>query len=422
MNEQKDPFITLAEGFVLENPLYYDKTGAWWEWVEARHQWRPIDETDILNELRARINLHTFSTVKDRQNLLEAIRQVARVKQPEEPPKNWVQFDSQYYDLETGQLAEATDEWFNTNPIPWSLGETSDTPTIDRLFDEWAGPKWRHTLYEIIAYSAYRGYPLHTIVVLIGGGANGKSKFRDLLGRFIGEDNLISTELDKLSTNRFESAKLWRKLVAVMGETNFNLLARTAIIKELSGEDLIDFERKFKEPWSGYNYALLFISTNSLPITEDVTVGFFRRFLIIDFPNQFDDGPNPVDRVPTQEYRNLARKVTEILPELLNKGTFTNQGDFDERKRRYEEASNPFPPFLEEHYVRGPEEYESYGKVFTHYNKWLKEHNRRQLGHKEFNKVLQLENLEVKRTTLDDQNDRWILEVRRKSGVFDFGN
>lgn len=416
----RDPFITLAEGFLNKSPLYYDEGANWWEWVEARNRWRPLDETDILNELRARINLHTFSTVSDRKNLLEAVRQVARTRAPEEPPKSWIQFDNEFFDIVSGQTTEATDEWFSTNPIPWSIGTSTETPTIDQLFEEWVGEKWKQTLYEVIAYACYRGYPLHVIVCLVGGGANGKSKFLELLQRFLGADNVVSTELDRLCANRFETANLWKKLVATMGETNFNLLTKTAIIKALTGEDLIGYERKLKPSWSGYNYAKLFISRNSLPISEDVTTGFFRRWLVIDFPNQFKEGRNPVDRVPAQEYRNLARKVVEILPTLLERGYFSNQGDYEERRKRYEDASNPFPHFLEEYYVRGSDHYASYGAVHKHYNEWLKERNKRQLSYVDFNKILTRENLEVKRTTIEEIPDRWILEIRRKGEVFDF--
>ena len=56
---------------------------------------------------------------------------------------------------------------------------------------------------------------------------NGKSKYLELLRKFIGQDNCCSTELDTLMQSRFEVTRLHKKLVCQMGETNFNEMNKT---------------------------------------------------------------------------------------------------------------------------------------------------------------------------------------------------
>ena len=72
-----------------------------------------------------------------------------------------------------------------------------------------------------------------------------------------------------------------------MGETDFNEMKKTSMLKKLSGGDLIGFEYKRKDPFEDKNYAKITISTNNLPSTSDKTIGFYRRWLIIDFPITF---------------------------------------------------------------------------------------------------------------------------------------
>jgi putative DNA primase/helicase len=70
-------------------------------------------------------------------------------------------------------------------------------------------------------------------------------------------------------------------------ETNFNLLTSTNLLKRLVGGDLIGFEKKGKDPFDDYNYAKIMINSNSMPMSQDESDGFYRRWLIIDFPNEF---------------------------------------------------------------------------------------------------------------------------------------
>ena len=103
---------------------------------------------------------------------------------------------------------------------------------------------------------------------------------------------------------------------------------------------------KNKLPFTDFNYAKIIIASNSLPSSDDTSEGFYRRWHIIDFPNEFPEGKDITLTIPNIEYRNLARKVMEILPKLLERGCFSNQGTIMERKRKYQMASNPLPYFI----------------------------------------------------------------------------
>ena len=174
------------------------------------------------------------------------------------------------------------------------------------------------------------------------------SKYLELMSKFIGKTNVTSTELDLLLESRFEITRLHKKLVCQMGETNFAEMSKTSMLKKLTGGDLIGFEYKGKDPFDEKNYAKIIISTNNLPTTTDKTVGFYRRWDIIDFPNQFTEKKDILKDIPEEEYLALARKSIKILKALLVDRKFHNEGTVEERQKKFEDRSNPFDKFWKE--------------------------------------------------------------------------
>ena len=168
-------------------PFFYDRSGIFWLWDNEKCYWYITEETDIMNIIEKKLQIYG-RTVKSyhKQNFLEAFKRHGRKKIPEEAPKSWVQFHDIILDIKTKKKIRATPYTFVCNPIPHEIGVSSETPTMDKLFKEWVGEKYVQTLYEILAYCCLPNYPLHTIFCFMGSGRNGKSKFQQLLARFIG--------------------------------------------------------------------------------------------------------------------------------------------------------------------------------------------------------------------------------------------
>lgn len=341
--------IGQARSFIQEQPIFYDKNNIWWVWNKDLTFWEITDETDILNNILDNLNLDIISS-KSRGEILNALKQVGRKNKPKEIKETWIQFRDTIVDINTGEELKANPEYFVTNPIPWKLHEERfiETPTMDRIFEEWVGKEHVKTLYEILAYCLLPSYPIHRLFCFIGGGMNGKSCYLRLLEKFIGHDNTTSTELDTLLTSRFEITKLHKKLVCMMGETNFNEMSKTSILKKLTGQDSIGFEYKNKTPFDGINYAKILIATNNLPTTTDKTIGFYRRWTIIDFPNRFSETKDILSDIPDEEYEALAVKSLFILRNLLNEKKFYNEGSLEDRQKKYEDKSDFLQKFLKD--------------------------------------------------------------------------
>lgn len=328
-------------------PYFYDKSGLWWIWSNEQKKWEIVDDTEILIMVSNKSDANTISST-ERNEIIESMKQYGRKRTPKPVKRTWIQFVDKIYDIEDGSCFDATPEYFVTNPIPWKVSGDPRTPIMDRIFEEWVGKKYVPLLYEIIAYSLLPDYPINRLFCLIGGGMNGKSKFLELLQIFVGIENVCSTELDTLISSRFEVTRLHKKLVCLMGETNFGEISKTSILKKLTGKDVIGFEYKNKNPFEDYNYAKIIIATNNLPTTTDKTIGFYRRWCIVDFPNTFSEKKDILMDIPKEEYSNLAYNSIVTLNKLLKAREFTNEGTIEERAKKYEDKSDPLEKFIKE--------------------------------------------------------------------------
>ena len=403
------------ESFWNTQPFYYDKSKIFYLWNKELFKWEISDEVDFCNSIYSILGMDTINRT-NKGEIVESFKQVGRMHKPKDMKKSWVQFKDKIYDVKTNEDFEASPKYFVTNPIPYKVGETEETPIIDGYFNDWMkgqDKSWKNTLYEIMAYNISRDKFMQRIIALCGGGANGKGTYAKLNYKFLGEDNCIASEIKNLSEDKFEPAVLYQKLLCVMGEVHYDDLKNTNILKKLGGEDKISFQFKGKTPFTKDNTATCLCLTNTMPITPDKTIGFYRKWLIVDFPNQFKQiDKNLIDVIPEKEFENLAKKMLRIIKELYTKPHFTNEGDFDERAKRYEERSNPIMKFIEDECIEEPGEMISLRDFTNACNMYLKTRHLRILNSNQVGKVLRDEGFVVGKRNINDISAVVIVNVR----------
>ncbi len=404
----------LAEQLLNIQPLYYDPSKIWWMWNKEELKWEITDETDILNFVGKLSFANTINS-KQKNEILEVLKQKGRLNKPKEVKPSWIQFGNKIYDLETKEEINASPEYFVTNPIKWEFGTSEKTPGMDLLFESWVGKDHIQELYEILAFCLVPNYFIHRMFCLIGSGANGKSTYLKILEKFIGEDNVTSSSLYLLLKQRFEGSKLYKKLVCLMGETSFDLITNTDYLKKLSGEDMVRAEFKGKNGFDFRNYAKLIMATNSLPPTADKTIGFYRRWKIIKFPNKFDKETDILINVLEEEYKNLSLKCFKIVKKLWKKRVFVNDGTFETRKKDYEEESNPLMKHIKEEYLRDINGEIFFQEFFEGLNFYLEERGYRTLSAIAVSKQLKVEGFDIKTLSRENKNGRFIIGIKGKS-------
>jgi len=389
--------LDLADQFIDIQPLYYDMNKIWWIWNFETYSWDMTDEVQWLNMLDKEMNQPFFTiNSRNKNEIIESLKRRARLRKPKNPEKYWIQFKDTVVDIKSGDVFSASPEYFFTSAIPYSIGETEDTPTMDKLFNEWVvggnqDQSYVDTMYEIIAYSTLRDQFLQRLFAFTGIGSNGKGCFLSIVAKFLGEENIYSTELKELINNRFETSALLNKQAVFMGEVDVYDMSNTNLLKKLTGEDKIRYELKGKQPFSDHSFCTCFMATNSLPMTPDKSDGFYRRWLLIEFPNQFKVGKNIVSQIPEEEYNNLARKIINIIKGLYDNMKFTNDGDIDERKKIFEQRSDPMIRFINLHCKESAEKDLKFSDFCLSFYKYLKDERLREISKRKIGQALRSE-------------------------------
>jgi P4 family phage/plasmid primase-like protien len=397
-----------AEVMQRITPILFDSGRVFWVWSAKRMCYTQIDETDVLNAVKSGTGDRLVFTSKAKSEILETIRLTGREAwdRVKPVPESWIQFSDCVYDLRNNDMIKASPKYFFINPIPHNVGKSDECPTIDRLLCEWVGEEYKQFTYEIMAYCLYNGYPIHRVFVFFGGGRNGKGQFQNLIKNLVGRSNMTATTLEKLADSRFEAYRLRGKKLALIGETNFNIMEKTSQIKALSGGDEISTEIKGGSHIDFENTAKIVIATNSVPETTDKTRGNFSRWIILNFPNEFDNGVPVVDTIPEEEYESLCKKCLLYLKPLLERGAFDKEGSVEDRAKKYEETSNPVTKFISEMCVEGWNEKEVAFHFEEEYVKWCEIKRFRAPKKRALRKMLK-EHLEF-------QDDYWYVDGERK--------
>jgi putative DNA primase/helicase len=394
-----------AKFFIERNPIYYDSSNIWWLWDYENKMWKMSDEIDILNGIR-KDGVDTINS-KTRTEIIAALKQLGRLNKPKEPTGNWIQFKDKIVDLDNDIVFESTPEYFMTNPLPWDIGESEETPTLDKYFKEWVvepglqDESYVDTLYEMISYSAMSKQFLQRLFALVGSGSNGKGVYISIIKKFLGKDNCCNTEMKLISSNNFESSTLYKKQMCEMGEVDAYDMQNSNMIKQLSGENDIRYCFKGKTPFTDSSSTTCFISTNSMPVTNDKSKGYYRRWLIIDFPHEFPVGKDILAEISDDEFRNLSKKVIRIGKELIKRKTITNEGDVEERMKRYEDRSNPMMTFISDNCENDIRKNYPLQTFLQDLNEYLKQNRLRAKTMKEIKKALVDEGFEVNRRVID---------------------
>lgn len=250
------------------------------------------------------------------------------------------------------KLLPHTPDMIFLKKLPVEYQQVAGCPKIKQFLNEIVRERDIPIIQEMIGYCLWKRYDIDKAFLLVGDGANGKSTFLELITKFLGKENVTSIALQNLENNRFAKAELWGKFANIHSDLPDRALTHTGIFKMLTGGDLISADRKFRGHINFVNYAKLIFACNKIPEARDDTDAFYRRWVIIDFPNKFENDeadPFILDKISTpEELAGLLNWALEGLKRLLKNGRFSHSISTEETRDRYIKASNPVLAFIDE--------------------------------------------------------------------------
>ena len=274
---------------------------------------------------------------------------------------NLIAVENGVLDLQTGELLPFSPDYYLTVKIPVKYDPTADCPRIKEFFKQVLHEEDIPVMFELFGFCLYRRYFIHKAFMFVGSGRNGKSTLINLLRRFLGPQNVANVPLQAFAENRFAAASLYGKLANTFADLSSEALRDTGLFKTLTGEDTIEAERKFKNPFRFTNYAKLVYSCNKLPETYDDSDAFFARWIIINFPNRFEGekaDKHLIDKLTTEdELSGLLNLALISLWRLLERGEFSKGVSTEEVREQYLRMSDPVAGFVMDCIEVDPEGY-----------------------------------------------------------------
>jgi len=282
------------------------------------------------------------------------------------------------FNLLTGELTEHSPDYMAKSKIPISYDKNAECPTFIKFLER-VLPKTEHRKFwqEWVGYHFLKDYRFQRTVILQGDGDNGKSTLLSVLSTLIGNDNVSTENLFRLTTNRFSPAELYGKMANISADIGPQELKFTGMIKTLTGNDLVPAERKARDPFSFKNHAKLTFSCNQLPKTPDRTLAFYKRFIVLvtgpSIPIEEQDASLIETLTSDEELSGIFNWAIKGLQRALENGKLSEPSDILERKELYQNMSEPDVGFINDYLIESPGAFVTRDEAYRRFTVWCDE-------------------------------------------------
>ena len=252
----------------------------------------------------------------------------------------------------TGKMVKSKPEHYLRSVMDYPYDSTATPPLWLQFLDSVFAPDADRAqkialLQEFMGYLLIPSTRFQKMLWMVGRGSNGKSVINEVIAILLGDANISSIPLHRLS-QRFQSAELIGKLANLNDELPANVPLQDDLLKQAVAGNLIQGERKGKDPFYFAPYVRFVVAMNQLPRVSDTSHGFFRRVLLLPF--------NRIIQSHEQD-RDLARKLhderagifvwaLEGLQRLLRNDAFTDVPSSISALEEFKQENNPVELFF----------------------------------------------------------------------------
>ena len=257
-------------------------------------------------------------------------------------------------------------------------------------------------LQELFGYLLFSDARHQKIGVLLGNGRNGKSVILEAVSYALGEDRVTHFDLMRLTD---PAATVIPHIVGKIANLSYdsgNIMkaGSEAILKQYAAGEPILCKVMRENPTNTTNYPRSIVAVNELPISADKSSGYFRRFLIIEFPKQVPDKDvNPMLKEELKEERmGILLWIIAGMKRLLSQGGFTESRAVDDVLKRYRKENDAVATFLDEcDFRKSQTETIPLSNLYATWEKWRTENGYKSMNSRTFGARLRGLGLDVRK-------------------------
>ena len=306
------------------------------------------------------------------------------------PDSRYMIFRNGVLDTEDMTLHEHSAEYLTNIVFPdLDYQPDAECPTFRKVVADALDKDTANVLQEMCGYLLFPDSRHEKIGVLVGEGRNGKSVILNMISYALGEENVTHFGLQQITdASGVFIANMVGKLANICHDSgNLIKVGNEGILKQYASGEPIMAKVLYHQPTITTNYPHSIIAVNALPVSADVSDGYFRRFLIIDFPHQI-----PLNKVDRQLFQKMKPErmgvllwIIEGMKRLLSESDFSESKAVDDIKKQYQRDNNIVATFVDEFEFRPSRtEMRPLDEVFRMFKTWTKDNNYRDMGKRTF--------------------------------------
>ena len=341
-----------------KGPIVTGKGGILWSYDKEDNTWSEIEDMYV------RSFIHNAMEPKPNTGIVEeALKKLKYDRVVGEEffglARGCVNLTNGVFDIGASELKPFSKDYGFKNNLGYAFDPDAKCPAFMKFLDD-LFPKDKKAIEFIQEFMGYivSGDPcwLHKAAVFIGEGRNGKSTLNDVIRHIVGEKNVSSVTMKKLSDpTMFQLTS--NALVNLADESSVDSIADSEVLKSaVSGGDVM-VKKLYVQPFTVKNKAKFIFNCNSMPYSKDTSEGLYRRLVMISFDAEFDEKHGNVDVF-------ILEKLLKELPGILNfaiggyrrlkkEKRFTEPDSAIENMEIFKDAQNDVEDWFDERIILG---------------------------------------------------------------------
>jgi P4 family phage/plasmid primase-like protien len=226
---------------------------------------------------------------------------------------------------------------------------------------------------ELFGYLIQARREIPTVVILKGGGDNGKTVLMKTVIKLMGE-NLVSAQRVENLDNQFAMGNLSGKLLLLDDDVKAGIRLPDGQLKKISEAKTVTGEHKHGPQFNFTVRSLPVLLCNNVPSLADVSLGMRRRLMVIPFDRTFSEQEKDdelFERIWKDEMPGVLNRVIEGLQRVIGRGMRLKfPAAITAAKDSWLAEANPLPAFLEECWQRDPKASCLLADFYSAYTRW----------------------------------------------------
>jgi putative DNA primase/helicase len=190
-------------------------------------------------------------------------------------------------DLPTGELKDHDPSYKSTIQFPIEYDPAAECPT----YLEWAEKigiiGQLDDLEEAVSQMLDPSRTPTKAVFLFGPSRSGKSTYIRIMETLVGPENVTGVTLQQLADDRFAAANVYGKTLNAAADLRAADVTDLSVFKLMTGEDVIQANRKFGSQFAFTNRALFMFSANEVPTVTEGSRAYMERIKPFKFGSSY---------------------------------------------------------------------------------------------------------------------------------------